>query len=428
MPHNIVILFDLMNENLNDRLDTWHALAKSLPQLEFADSVYFYLLNLEGELVPIHPIGPKTAADANWPKEVAAVLDKAMKAASHGRPVHMGQEDQVKKTFHQLEVIAGQLAAFPGRRDIIWITDGVQNVYNPKLPCNGDWVDCALYVPHLAVTLAHADVAVNPLSYSRDLTTAVDPNYGKMDHAWTPVQQTAKAPDNADTALGDYQQHNVQGSQGADPALDLTQMALLTGGGTYFRQDIRAVLQQVATDDTNAFEIAYEPSAANWDNKFHRIRVTCERKGAKVQVKERYYALPEAKPADERQRNTLVAAYQSPSDAADIGIHVKEAPGDKGVHLEIQINPSDLLLRQEGGKYKGAVAFLLSDRSESGPLGDPSVSSFNLDLTPEQHDKLMKAGIPLSQDHAVSDAVKYVRVIVMDQNTNATGSLTFPVK
>ncbi len=45
----------------------------------------------------------------------------------------------------------------------------MHNVYNTKQPCNGDWVECALYVPHLA---SHArkcqSVAVNPLSYSRE--------------------------------------------------------------------------------------------------------------------------------------------------------------------------------------------------------------------------------------------------------------------
>lgn len=431
IPHTVVILFDLMNENQNDRLDTWHALSKSLPQMESGNSVYFYLLNLEGELVPIHAMGPKSADDATWPHDVAAVLDKAMKAASHGRPVHMGQEDQVKKTYHQLESLAIELAAFPGRRDIVWITDGLQNVYQSKLPCSGDWVDCALYVPHLGFTLAYAEVAVNPLSYSRDLTTAVNPDQGKMDKAWTPAQSTPTAPVNASNALGDVQIHNAQGAQGADPGLDLAQMAFLTGGRTYFRQDIRAVLKQVAADNANSFEIVYDPSAENWDKKWHRIRVTCERAGVKVQVRERYFADPGKPTAEERMKAALISAFQSPSDAVQIGLRTKIAPlaGDKpGVHLDIRINPADVVLREQGGKFAGAVYLLISDRGASGPLGEPSVGNFNLDLTAAQHDAVMKEGIPLSQDHPTSDAVQQVRVIVLDQNTNAVGSLTFPVK
>jgi VWFA-related protein len=428
LPHTIAILFDLMNESQSDRLDTWHAFSKSLPQLESGDSIYFYLLTLEGELAPIHAMGPKSAEDQTWPHDVDKALDKAMKQYSHARPAHMGQEDQVKKTYHQLEVLANQLAAFPGRRDIVWITSGIQNVYNTKLPCNGDWVDCALYVPHLAVTLAHASVAVNPLSYSSNMSPDVNRDLGNRNVTWTPAKSVNTAPTNANDVYSDRQQSGPSSAQGPDASLDMAQMARLTGGRTYFKQDIRAVLKQVAADAADDYEIAYDPSTANWDNKFHVIRITCERKGVKLQVRDRYYALADTRPAEERQKGVLVGAYQSPADAADIGLHVKVSPAEKGVHLDMHINPLDMALREDGGKFTGAVTFLLSDLGASGPLGDPSVSSFNLDLTKEQHDIVMKDGIPIAQDHAISDAVQRVRLIVMDQSTNAIGSLTFPVR
>jgi VWFA-related protein len=384
MPHSVVIIFDILNMNRADALDTWHDLAKSLPQLEAGDSVYFYMLTLEGDLDPLHAIGPKSPDDHTWPQQMDKALDKAMKAHLHGRPVQMGMEEQVKKTFHNLEVIATQLQGLPGRRDILWITNGIMNVYNTKQPCNGDWVECALYVPHLAVTLANANVAVNPLVYSRDLSPDVN--------------------------------------------RDLEQLGLLTGGRSYFREDIRAVLKQVATAAASTYEIAYEPPADNWNSKFHVIHLTCERKGVKVQARTRYYAVPDARPAADRQRAALIPAYQSPFDAADIGLRVKMSPADKGVHLDIHINAADVLMREQGGKFTGSMMFMFSDMGPSGPIGDPSASVFNLDLTKEQHDGVMKDGIPISQDHATAAAVVRVRLIVLDQNTNAVGVLTFPVK
>src|ERR1019366_1175810 len=158
------------------------------------------------------------------PHEVAPVLDKAMKAASHGRPVHIGQEDQAKKTYHQLEVLATQMALFPGRRDIVWISSGMQNAYNNKLPCNGDWVDCALYVPHLAVTLALANVAVSPLSDGRDTATGVT----AMPTMETPMNPGKDQLSTISNKEGDKAQLTQQGAQGTDPALDLAQMARLT--------------------------------------------------------------------------------------------------------------------------------------------------------------------------------------------------------
>ena len=386
-PHATVILFDMINQNQADRLDNWKELDKALPQLESGENLYFYVLTLEGVLTPIHAFGPPAADDKTWPKDVATLFDKVMKGASHARPVQSGMEDEVKKTFKALEDLGAQLAMLPGRGDIVWITNGVQNVYNTKHPCNGDWVECALYVPHLGVTLDNERAAVNPLCYSRDLSPDVN--------------------------------------------RDLEQMALLTGGHAYFREDIRAVLKQVARNAANSYSLAYDPSAANWDNKWHKVHITCARAGVKVQVRERYYALPDTRSVPERMKAALMAAYQSPSDVAEIGLRTKFAPmeGDKkGVHLEIRINASDILIHEAGGKFTVAVYLLISDRGPSGALGEPSLSNFPFELTAEQHDVVMKEGVPLSPDHPLTDAVQQVRIIILDENTNAVGSLTFPVK
>src|ERR1039458_3658011 len=105
-PHTTVILFDMINLADNDRLETWKALDKSIPQLESGENVYFYLLNLEGALIPIHPMGPPAADDKTGHQGVAKAFDKVMKAPSHARPVQSGAEDQVKKTFKAFEDIA----------------------------------------------------------------------------------------------------------------------------------------------------------------------------------------------------------------------------------------------------------------------------------------------------------------------------------
>ena len=98
------------------------------------------------------------------------------------------------------------------------------------------------------------------------------------------------------------------------------------------------------------------------------------------------------------------------------------------MHMDISINPSDILLRDQVGRFSGAIYFLISDRGPSGPLGEPIVASFNLDFTPAQHDAILKEGIRLAQDHPTNDAAQAVRIIVLDQNTEAVGSLTLPVK
>jgi VWFA-related protein len=386
-PRSTVILFDLLNQNQSDRLDAWHKLGRSLQQLEAGDSLYFYLLALEGNLIPIHEIGSKAGDDKTWTQQVEKTLDKAMKAASHARPAQMNDVEMVvKKTYVALETLANQLVTLPGRRDIIWITNTMPNVWNPKIPCNGDWVDCALYVPHLSVTLAADSVAVSPLSFTSSPSPAV--------------------------------------------TRDLEQMAGLTGGWTYFGDEIRSVLKEVARDAAHSYSIYYDPSADNWDSKFHKVRVTSERKGVKLRVKQRYYALPDRRPEAARQQPVLAAAFQSPSDDPAIGLRVSvttSADAAKTAHVQIRIDPADLLLREEGDNFSGGVTFLIADMGAAGPIGDPTLSNFGVHLSREQYATAMKEGIPIVQDHAINDSIQRLRVIVLDQSLNIAGSLTIPL-
>lgn len=385
-PHSTAILFDLLNENQTERLDVWHKIGKSLQQLESGDSVYLYLLTLEGALTPIHAIAGKDGDDKTWTQNIEKVLDKAMKSASHARPVQMNdQEMVVKKTYVALETLGNQLAALPGRRDIVWITSATPNVWNTKNPCGGDWIDCALYVPHLGVTLAAANIAVDPLTYSS--------------------------------------------SPSADLNRDLEMMAGLTGGWPYFAEDIRAVLTQVARDATHNASIYYDPSAENWDSKFHKVRVTTERKGIKLHVRQRYYALPDKRPDQEKQMPVLRGTFQSLVDDSSIGLRASITAGadGKAVKVQIKIDAADLLLREDGDNFSGGVTFLIADMGSAGPVGDPMLNGLPIHLTREQHAVAMKDGFPIVQDHPVSDKVQKLRVIVLDQGSSVAGSLTIPL-
>ena len=390
-PHSVAILFDLMNEGDANRLDTWHSLAKSIPQLESGADVYFYMLNLAGDLVPIHAVGP--AGGSVWLQAFAENLNKAVDDANHARPAGIDREDRTKRTYHQLEVLSNQLATLPGRRDLVWITNMMPSITNGA-PCGGDWVECGLYVPHMAVTLTEDGVAVDP--------------------------------------------YYASGVPQPTTSYDLDQMALLTGGHAYYLHDIRDVLQEVAKDAVNSYEIAYAPQASNWDGKFHKVHLTCHRKGVKLQVQERYYALRDARSDAERQKEALMAAYRKPSGNAAIGLAVRVTPNAKGVHLQIRMDVADLLLPAQGGRFKGAVTLLLSDRGafeqadSAGllmrPIGDPSVSNLALQMDQDQYDAALKDGLSIGLDHPLTAAVQRVRVVVMDQNTNAAGSVTFPVR
>ncbi len=198
-------------------------------------------------------------------------------------------------------------------------------------------------------------------------------------------------------------------------------------------------MRQLARNSEGTYEISYAPDVQNWDNKFHAVHLTCSRRGVKLQVKERYYALPDSRSATERQEEALQAVYSRPSDTDDIGLRIKVSQIANGVHLEMRIDAADILLRERNGKFAGAITMLFSDHGAAEeaenrglqfrPMGEPMASTARLDLTRDEYDLLMRNGIVnISQDHAIPTAVERVRVIVFDRNTDRSGSITFPVR
>ena len=199
---------------------------------------------------------------------------------------------------------------------------------------------------------------------------------------------------------------------------------------SYFGGDIRAVLKEVARDAARSYTIYYDLAPENWDSKFHKVRVTSERKGIKFRAKQRYYAYPDRRPEPAQQQAALAAAYQILSDDPGIGLRgtvVAGADPGKSVHLQIRINPADLLLREQGDQFAGGVTLLVADVGPAGPIGEPALSTFGVHLSREQRDAVMKEGLPIAQEHAINDAVQKFRVIVLDQGSNAAGSLTIPI-
>ena len=388
-PHTTVILFDCLNHMRAECVYTARQLGPSLKQIEDAGSVYFYVLTPLGTLDPIHPFpdSPGAAPNKTWNQDIEAVLAKEVKSLKP-RPSGMADEIVTKKSYVTLETFGKQLAGFPGRRDIIWILGGVPSTYkeNTKNPCTGIWVGCGLYAEHLSVTLDLYGTVVNLLTYT-DLDT--------------------------------------------NKTTDMEAMAQLTGGSlTYGNKggDIRQVIQQLNESASAGYVIAYDPSAGNWDNKFHFVKLACARKGVKLIAKTRYYALPDSRPPDQRQMDALRAAYQSPYDVSDIGLRAAISPGKapSTIKVDLRVAMPDLLLHESGGKFGGQLTVLFSAIGPAGPL-PPVGGGLNPQLTKEQHDAYLKDGFPISNEYPIDSTTKAVRFIVADGATNLVGSLTIPV-
>jgi hypothetical protein len=80
-----------------------------------------------------------------------------------------------------------------------------------------------------------------------------------------------------------HQGHNVENGDLAT----LEQFALVTGGKVY-DNEIEMAVKEVMAASRSGYVIEYD--APRLDGKYHKIRVTCSRKGVRLQVKQGDYA------------------------------------------------------------------------------------------------------------------------------------------
>ncbi len=416
--HTTAILLDVLNVPRNEALDTIRKLAQGLQQLESGENVYLYALVLDGSLVPIHPmpadpLAPPTPADRTWQRHAQAMIDDAVHLGA--RKAGLNNEITAKKTYVALETLGRQLAFYSGQRNLIWVMRDVPTVTDaaqaaglyidtgdrpggpqklttdsnkrslrhswdqPGKTCTGDWLDCALYVQHLTVTMYRTQVPVNLLIYA--MVNNVDTNRGLVDTSG------------------------------------------MLSGRYFLGEDIGKVLGSLAGQVGGEYVVGYEAPPEMMDNKFHRVKVDSQRAGVKLTVRQRYYAFPDTRPSSARAEEALVASMRGPFDDPQIGMTAKVTPAANAVHLEIGIDPADLMLREEGGAFTGHVTVLLVRYGDGGIVGNPMPGDFNLRLSKEQ----LAQPLPFVQDVPIDGSVKKVRALIFDHNTNAVGSLTVPV-
>jgi VWFA-related protein len=241
----IVILFDLLNADFSNRGFGKEEIERALEHMEASDFLYLYLLTNAGDLYPVHAIPSRTAEavpdKTPWTTQIRPMLEDAINKVYGLRPVDESQTGiRIESTYKALDLIASMIGSIPGPKNIVWITHGVPTIVRLR---GGEPYD---YSPRL-----------------QRLATAID-------RAGISISVVDQGSDAASGTLGTLEQFT-----------ELTGGRILTDG-------VEKAIANAMTAARSSYRIAYaQPSA---DDKFHKIKVTCTRKGVHLQTKQGYYA------------------------------------------------------------------------------------------------------------------------------------------
>jgi len=395
--HVTLILFDLLNEHFDTRALTANQIVEQLGDIENADDLYLYLLTLDGRLFAVHGLnGTETGRPQDggpWTRQIKPLLDQALRTVQTIRPIDSADVNvRLGLTFDALQQIAAPLAAFPGRKNIVWVTDGVPISLGSRSSYTGEPIDFTPQLRQLSEWFDRSGVTIYPVR-----------------------QVMLGSPDG-------------MGGTG-DGALDfLNTLSGLTGGRPNGSKDVGMAVKQAMRDLRSSYQIGYFPPEKNWNNKFHNLRVTCTRKGVRVQARTGYYAWQEA--AGARADRAIGAAVKEQFDAAEIGLRgtfERDPKNARQVKLAARIAANDVTLVQEGGQYVGKLRVACVQYRPDGRTTGSAIAPFDLSYDAAARDQALKEGIPFQKSVTLEDVVSRVRFIVFDSDSDTIGSLTMAV-
>ena len=242
----VVLLFDLLHDSLGNRGYGTKEIIQALEPLGLSDSLYLYLLTSQGELKPVRglpsPQEHNPPEKTPWTEHIKPLLEAAIDDASGVRVGNTLRVGDGVGTVPAIETLGAALRPFPGRKNLVWITSGV-DLSNTHLGHGGRPFDNFSLVNRIATTLDHDGVTLSSV----------------------------------------YQGSSV----GNGDLATLDQFAELTGGKIYANNFEKAVKEAMAAS-RSGYVIEYD--GPQLDGKYHRIRVSCSRKGVHLQVKQGYYA------------------------------------------------------------------------------------------------------------------------------------------
>jgi VWFA-related protein len=431
------ILLDFLNTRWQDRVYAKAQVVKFLQQLQPDDRVALY--SLSSGLRVLHNFttdseslvralnrqknADATHAEASIPEQ-ADTGDADMDAILNELFQQMADfyvQDRARRTADAMVAIANHLASFPGRKNLVWVSSS--------------------FPIHMGMDEMVPNSTRNRQTFSRDIERAV--------RALNNANLSVYPVDARGLVVGmpDISRRPPAGSRGRlsslidNRALNLSHdtMNLLadrTGGRAFYNSnDIKGAIRRAIDDAQVTYTLGYYPSHNKWDGAFRRIRVSVNRKDAKLRYRTGYFTLLPPQPAgsdlQERQLE-LVREAQNPLPSTSVGftVHVKplRSAGTLAVRLTVELPVSQVTLAEENGRHNGTLDWLFGQFHSDGEKLRTVMQTTPLSFSLADLQEASRGGVQISKLIELAPSAERLVVIVRDVPSGNLGSVFIPLK
>lgn len=394
--------------------------------------------NLKGQASPLldNPAGgpsmevvPPGAFDSGM---ISASQQQAMQEFENDR-TSFQTDLRVRYTLEALNSLARALSGYPGRKNLIWISEGFPIKIDPDLTLSGIGSLNAIrsYTTEIGETtekLTDAQIAIYPVD-ARGLT-----NYSTFSAESSGRDQFGRSLGHGDRMR---QQMNNESAALQNVHWAMDELADRTGGRAFYnRNDLDAAIRKSIEDGSAYYTIGYYPEDKNWNGKFRKIHVTVAREGVKLCYRLGYYAFEPNNVAEADQKRHAVIFGQAlgldyPVSTAlrfHAGVVQPSEKTQNKVLVNFGIDPHAIHFdKQEDGSQRAIVDCAVQAYSEKGKLLKTEVSTMQMSLQPDTFGKVMRTVVPCHRYIDLAPGNYLLRLGVMDDRSALIGTITAKV-
>ena len=439
-----IILLDALNGEFTSRA---HALDELVRYLESGPAIQptaIYLL--EERLKLMHDFSTDTKALrevlAGFKPRVAPHVDTVYAAASAftQKGTFQVTDNNIEVTLRELNSLAQALAGYPGRKNLIWLSEAFPVDLFPDLRELGGWAfGRDVHVPAekggSSDAASPGNVAGNtgmPSVSFGQLGLKSNGDYLEM------VQKVSDALMAAQVAVYPIDAAGVGRISRLEALTTMRSMAERTGGKTFANQnDLNTSIRNSMDDGSTYYTLAYYPDDKNWDGKFRQIEVKTNHPGVNLRYRLGYYALdPRLESKDKEDSKKLAADFShaltldTPSSTAVLFHATVTPPAGNGQKLQVNfaIDPRTLsYTEKEGGAQQASLGCAIAAYTEKGSMVRNEINNVVGTVKAEEFPKLMRSNFPCQCTIELKPGKYELRLGVVDKNSKQMGTTTASV-
>jgi len=334
---------------------------------------------------------------------------------------------RIAYTLDALNSISRALAGYPGRKNLIWVSEAFPLSIDPNMELTGDiFAGTRNYGPQIAKAadaLIDAQIAMYPIDarglVPSSLFSAESSGRDKFGRSLARGGRMATAASNESAQL-----QNVHGT--------MRDMADRTGGMAFYNTNgLDGAIRKSIEDGSTYYTLAYYPEDKNWDGKFRKIQVKVNRSGVKLRHRMGYYAVDPRSFAEQNQKQQasafgLALDLDSPISTGLPFLALVIPPVEKTpntVMVNFGVDPHAISFeKQADGLQHATVECTVRVFSAKGKPTGGKITTINAALKPETFARMMEDKFPCQQSVELAPGNYFLRLGVRDSRTGLIGT------